>query len=124
MSEENITDIEDGVFEEMIEQPLQEEVIDSELEESTRAHLKEERKSHYARLIEADLQILIKEAAALRNTILSAKTTVKKKFYTKKFNKINAQVRQYVQALQRLGALPTSEGTEDELVTDPIPTVE
>ena len=112
MSEETTTDIEDGVFEETT---IQEEIIDNELEESTRAHLKDERKAHYSKLIEEDLQNLIKEAAAIRNLITSAKTTIKKKYYKKKFDKVNYQVRRYVQALQQLGALSTSEGTEDEL---------
>lgn len=98
------------------------EEIDSELGDSTRAHLKDERKAYYAKMIEEDLQILIKEAATIRNKITDAKTVAKKDFYKKKFAKVNAQVRQYVGALHRLGAISSPEGTDNEptITTDPI----
>jgi len=107
-------EIEDAIFEE----------IENELEESTRAHLKDERKQYYIKELEKDLQEILTEASIVQKKITDAKTAAKKDFYKKKFSKISNQVRQYVGALQRLGAKLQPEGTEDDIVTDAIPTTE
>lgn len=75
--------------------------------------LKEVRKKQWKEAIEADLQQLIITAAKLRKNISEAKTSTKKNFYNKKFNKVSAQVRQYVSALQRLGSPVLPEGTDN-----------
>jgi len=89
----------------------EEQEIDNELEESTRAHLKTDRQQYLQKLLEDDLQVMLKEAAIIQKKITDAKTNIKKDFYRRKFNKISAEVRKYVSALQRLGALITPEGT-------------
>lgn len=56
--------------------------------------------------IEQELQALITEAADVRKTINEAKTSVKKKYYTKKFKKISDQV---IQLLAIQSQLPPRE---------------
>lgn len=106
-------EIEDAVFEE----------IGNEVEESTRAHLKEERKQHYITLIEKDLKKSLTDASDIQKKITNAKTSAKKDFYKKKFSKIANQVKQYINALQQLGATYQPEG-DDDVITDAIPTTE
>lgn len=91
--------------------------IPTEEGEGIEIDLKEMRKNQWRQVIEADLQKLIIEAAKLRKCINEAKTKTKKDFYTKKFNKVSAYVRQYVAALQRLGAPVLPEGTDNEYNT-------
>ena len=107
-----------------IEDAIFEEIDNNELEESTRAHLKDERKQHYIKLIEKDLKKSLTEASVVQKKITDAKTFAKKDFYKKKFYKISNQVKQYINALQQLGANLQSEGTEDNVITDAIPTTE
>lgn len=52
--------------------------------------------------VEQELQDLVKQASAIRQTLDSAKTATKKTYYKKKFQKISSQVMQMVAALQRL----------------------
>lgn len=91
-----------------------ENVVDEQPALVESVDLKEARKQQWRTAIEAELQSLIKNAAQIRTKITTAKTKYKKEFYTKKFDKINAQVRQYLGALQRLGpiSIPESEGSE------------
>lgn len=64
--------------------------------------------------IEQELQSLITQAADMRQTINAAQTSVKKKYYTKKFKKISEQV---VQLLAIQSQLPPREQS-DSTVTD------
>lgn len=76
-------------------------------------NLKEARLQQWRDAIEADLQVLIVDAAKIRKNITEATTKYKKEYYTKKFNKVSAQVRQYIAALQRLGSPILPEGTDN-----------
>lgn len=93
---------------EMTEETLEEQNETIELD------LKEVRKQQWRSIIEEELQRLIKNAALIKNKIMTAKTKYKKEFYKKKFDKINAQIRQYIGALQRLGPIITPDSEEIE----------
>ena len=107
---ETFTDEIEGEFEELPNEDSDPDVI-------VRAQVKNDRQIHWKREIEAELQLLITEAATIRNKILNAKTTVKKSFYNKKFAKTNTKIQKYVGALQRLEASIRSEGPENDNTT-------
>lgn len=67
---------------------------------------KKQRMETWRLTIEQELQSLITEAADVRKTINEAKTSVKKKYYTKKFKKISDQV---IQLLAIQSQLPPRE---------------
>ena len=90
----------------------EEDIITREL--PAQPTLKDLRKEQWKETIEAGLQQLIIEAAKIRKNITEAKTKTKAKYFQKKFDKVSAQVRQYVAALQRLGTPILPEGTEDD----------
>lgn len=64
--------------------------------------LKVQRLVQIKQSIEAELQTAIAEATRIRKMISTAKTDYKRKFYDKKFSKINAGVRENVLALQQI----------------------
>ena len=64
--------------------------------------LKVQRLVQIKQSIEAKLQTAIAEATRIRKMISTAKTDYKRKFYDKKFSKINAGVRENVLALQQI----------------------
>lgn len=91
----------------VVNEPTEDNQVEVQLD------LKEARKLQWKNAIESELQLLIIEAAKIRKSITEAKTQYKKDFYGKKFKKINAQVLQYVGALQRLGTPILPEGTDN-----------
>lgn len=64
--------------------------------------LKVQRLVQIKQSIEAKLQVAIAEATRVRKMMSTAKTDCKRKFYDKKFAKINAGVRENVLALQQI----------------------
>lgn len=64
--------------------------------------LKVQRLVEIKQMIEGRLQQSISEAARIRSNISTAKTDCKRKFYDKKFKKINTGVREDVLALQQI----------------------
>jgi hypothetical protein len=70
--------------------------------------------------IEQELQSLINQAADMRKTINEATTSVKKKYYTKKFKKLSEQV---IQLLAIQSQLPPRE-QPDSVSTDTTTSVE
>lgn len=118
MSELTIQALESDVAieESMEEVNTTEDVQETSEQPEVEIDLKELRLKQWRDAIEADLQQLIIEAAKIRKNITEAKTKYKKDFYTKKFNKVSAQIRQYVAALQRLGSPITSEGTDNDRI--------
>ncbi len=89
------------------------ERVNSEAQSEIQVDLKEARLQQWRDAIESDLQLLIVDAAKIRKNITDATTKYKKEFYTKKFNKVSAQVRQHIAALQRLGSPILPEGTDN-----------
>ena len=64
--------------------------------------LKVQRLVQIKQSIEAKLQVAIAEATRVRKMISTSKTDCKRKFYDKKFAKINTGVREDVLALQQI----------------------
>jgi hypothetical protein len=54
--------------------------------------------------VEQELQALIQEASRIRKEIDTAKTSVKKEYFKKKFKKLTTQVMQMLTALERVKA--------------------
>lgn len=72
--------------------------------------------------VEQELQSLVQQASEIRRNIDTAKTSVKKKYYAKKFKKVTNEVLQMVATMQRLDAQgaelekeTTREATDDQL---------
>ena len=63
-----------------------------------------ERTALWRGAVEQELQALIGEASRIRKEIDSAKTSVKKQYFQKKFKKITTQVMQMLTALERVKA--------------------
>lgn len=61
-----------------------------------------QRSDQWKAAVEAELQDLITEASIIRKEISTAKTNTKKKYFEKKFKKVNQEVRQMVAALHRI----------------------
>ncbi len=75
------------------------------------------RRAQWKAAIEAELQQTVQEAAAIRQKITTAKTEYKKKFYGKKFHKVQGKVMQMLSVLQRLQSsksLPPTPHVHDE----------
>lgn len=68
----------------------------------TTAEMEAARRAQWKGAIQQELQMLVQEAAGIREKINTAKTQYKKTFYQKKFAKIQPRVMQMVAALQRL----------------------
>jgi hypothetical protein len=58
----------------------------------------------------AELQELVQTAAAIRTNITNSKTSVKKKYFEKKFKKVQADVMRMLITLERLNAQVDTEG--------------
>lgn len=84
--------------------------------------LKVQRLVQIKQSIEAKLQTAIAEATRVRKMMSTAKTDYKRKFYDKKFAKINAGVRENVLALQQIQYLISKNtGEGDAAVAIPTP---
>ena len=70
--------------------------------ELSKAEVKVQRLLSIKQSIEAKLQQLITEASRVRNMSSTAKTDYKRKFYEKKFTRVNKEVREQVLALQQI----------------------
>lgn len=83
------------------------------------SNVKEERLEIWRQSIDAELQDLITTAAAIRQEITTAKTEVKRKYFSKKFKKISDQVMQLLAVQSQLpphGEEPTPTTISDNTV--------
>ena len=67
-----------------------------------RDSIRDQRMETWRQTIDQELQSLVNEAADMRKTINEAQTSVKKKYYTKKFKKISEQVIQLLAVQSQL----------------------
>lgn len=80
-----------------------------------KADVKHARLGEIKSTIESKLQQLIAEASHIRQQINASKTDYKRKYFEKKFSKVNKSVRESVLALQQIQYLMStqSDGGED-----------
>lgn len=90
---------------------------EKEISEPITADVKDLRKQEWKRMIEAELQPLIVEAARLRGIINTAKTNTKRNLYKKKFDKVHTTVLGYVDLIQKLEATMKSEDSVNDPIT-------
>lgn len=76
-----------------------------EISQATFSEKKQQRIQQWKNKTEIELQTLISNANNIRKQINEAKTSTKKAYYNKKFQKIQKDVLQYVSTLQRLEVL-------------------
>lgn len=84
-----------------------------------KADVKHARLAEIKATIEAKLQQLITEASIIRQQINAAKTDYKRKYFEKKFTKVNKAVRESVLTLQQIQYLMSAQsGGEDVATSD------
>lgn len=75
------------------------------IEQSNKQDVRNARIQEIKSGVEARLQSLITTATALRKTMAESKTHVKKKYYERKFKRVNAEVLQLASMLEQFSAL-------------------
>ena len=110
----------------MTQQEQEQQVsVDADFQNQTihvpdKADVKHVRLREIKSTIESKLQQLIAEASHIRQQITASKTDYKRKYFEKKFSKVNKSVRESVLALQQIQHLMStqSNGGEDVATSD------
>lgn len=72
------------------------------MEQTLRTALTQERVQRWTTTLEQDLQLQVKEAANIRQSIATAKTATKRQYFERKFKKVQSNVMSTLATLQRI----------------------